>query len=227
MAAGVVGMIAMGVDAASSRRALVMAEEHPAVWAAAGHHPLNRTGPDLDVLRELARHPRVVAIGEVGLDRADEHAGPWPEQQEWFDACCALALELDLAVCVHIRETAPEVEAALRRHPGLRAVIHYWSLDAGWARRFLDLGCHISFAGTLTRQTKEHIREVARIVPEDRLLLETDSPWGTPQGRSGQMRPAWMPDTARRLAELRGWSLERLGEIEKANVKSLFSRVLC
>lgn len=218
----------MGVDAESSRRALRMAEAHPAVWAAAGHHPMNQQPPDLDALRALAAHPRVVAIGEVGLDRSeDEHVGPWPAQQEWFDACCALARQLDLPVCVHIRETAAEVEATLRRHPGVRSVIHYWALDAGWARRFLDLDCFISFAGTITRASKEHVREVARMVPEDRLLIETDAPWGTPQGRSGPMRPAWLVDTARRLAELRGWSPERLSEIEKANVSSLFPRVSC
>ena len=227
VAAGVVGLIAMGVDATSSRRAVAMAEQHPAVWAAAGHHPMNQAPPDLEAIRELTRHPRVVAIGEVGLDRStDEHVGPWPQQQEWFDACCALAVETDLAVCVHIRDTAAEVEATLRRHPGLRSVIHYWSLEVEWARRFLDLGCFISFAGTLTRKSKAHIREVARMVPDDRLLLETDAPWGTPQGRSGVMRPAWMLDTAQRLAELRGWSLDQLAEVEKANVRSLFPRVV-
>lgn len=228
MAAGVTGMIAMGVDAASSRRAVDMADAHPAVWAAAGHHPMNHEPPDFAALRRLAEHPRVVAIGEVGLDRSDdEHVGPWAAQEAWFDDCCALALDVGLPVCVHVRETAAEVEAALRRHPGLRAVIHYWALDREWARRFLDLGCFISFAGTLTRQSKEQIREVARMVPEDRLLLETDAPWGTPQGRTGPMRPAWMLDTARRLAELRGWRLEQLAEIEKANVRSLFPRLSC
>jgi TatD DNase family protein len=215
----------MGVDAASSRAALDMAGAHPAVWAAVGHHPLNQAPPDLAALRELAAHPRAVAIGEVGLDRADEHAGPWPDQLEWFDQLCDLALELELAVCVHIRETAFEVHEALSRRPGIRGVIHYWSLDADWARRFLDLGLHISFAGTVTRASKEHIREVARLVPEDRLLLETDSPWGTPRGRSGPMRPAWMLETAAAVAQLRGWSLEHLAEVERANVAALFPRL--
>ena len=225
MAAGVEAMIAMGVDAASSRRALEMAEAHPALWAAAGHHPLNESGPDLDELRRLAAHPRAVAIGEVGLDRADEHAGPWPDQERWFGDLCDLALELDLPVCVHIRETAAEVHRALAARPGLRGVIHYWSLDADWARRFLDLGFHISFAGTVTRASKEHIREVARLVPDDRLLLETDAPWGTPRGRSGSMRPAWLVDTALAVAEARGWSLERLAEVERGNVAELFPKV--
>jgi TatD DNase family protein len=227
VAAGVCGLIAMGVDAESSRRALEMAEAHPAVWAAAGHHPLNSQPPDLARLRALASHPRLVAIGEAGLDRADEHAGPWPEQLDWFAAQCELAVELGLPICVHIRDTAAEVHEVLARFAprGLRAVIHYWSLDVGWARRFLDLGCHLSFAGTITRKSKEHIREVARIVPDDRLLLETDAPWGTPQGRSGPMRPAWMVETAEKLAEVRGVTLDRLAEVERANVSRLFPKL--
>jgi TatD DNase family protein len=226
VAAGVETLVAMGVDGSSSRLALEMAERHPAVWAAVGHHPMNSEAPDISALRALAAHPRAVAIGEVGLDRAeDEHVGPWPEQQRWFADLCSLAVELDMAVCVHIRETAREVHDELRRHPGLRGVIHYWSLDSEWARRFLDLGMFISFAGTVTRTSKEHIRQVARLVPEDRLLLETDAPWGTPRGRSGPMRPAWMVDTARAVAELRGWSLEQLAEIERRNVRELFPKV--
>jgi TatD DNase family protein len=227
VAAGVTRLIAMGVDAETTRGAIAMAEEHPAVFAAAGHHPMNKIAPDLDELRQLAEHERVVAIGEVGLDHADrDDVGPFDEQQKWFHALLAFALEVDLPVCVHIRESADDVHRVLAEHKGLRGVIHYWSLDADWARRFLELGFHISFAGTLTRKSKEHIREVARLVPEDRLLLETDAPWGTPQGRSGPMRPAWMVDTARALAELRGWDLEKLAEIELANVRSLFSRIV-
>jgi TatD DNase family protein len=228
VAAGVGGLIAMGTDAATSRGAIAMAEAHPAVWAAAGHHPMNTGPPDLPELRRLAAHPRVVAIGEVGLDHsAGEHVGPHDAQEDWFRSLIALALEVGLPVCVHIRDSADDVLRVLAEHPGLPGVIHYWSLDAAYARRFLDLGFHISFAGTLTRTSKEHVREVAKMVPEDRLLLETDAPWGTPRGRSGPMRPAWMMDTAQALAEIRGLSLAELAEIEMANVSSLFSRFSC
>jgi TatD DNase family protein len=225
--AGVSRIIAMGVDAETTKGAIAMAREHPAVFAAAGHHPMNKTAPDLDELRRLAGHERVVAIGEIGLDHADrDDVGPFDQQETWFQALLELALELDLPVCVHIRDSAVDVHRVLAAHKGVRGVIHYWSLDAEWARRFLELGFSISFAGTLTRASKEHIREVARLVPDDRLLLETDAPWGTPQGRSGPMRPAWMVDTARALAELRGWDLDRLAAIELANVRSLFSRIV-
>jgi TatD DNase family protein len=224
-AAGVTDLVAMGVDAASSRRVVEWSETLPGVWAAVGHHPLNQAGPDLDLLRALAGRPRVVAVGEVGLDHADEHRGPHDAQEEWFRSCCRLALELGLPVCVHTRECTEAVYAALREHPGLTGVMHYWVLDWDWARRFLDLGFFISFSGVVTRSSRAELREVARRVPADRLLLETDAPWGTPRGREGRMRPAWMIDTARVLAEVRGIGLEALAELEWANVRTLFPRL--
>lgn len=224
-AAGVTDLVAMGVDAATSRQVVEWAETRPGVWAAVGHHPLNQQGPDLDLLRDLAARRGVVAIGEVGLDHADEHRGPHDAQEEWFRGCCELALELGLPVCVHTRDSTEAVHAALRRHPGLTGVMHYWVLDWEWARRFLDLGLFISFSGVVTRASRDELREVARRVPADRLLLETDAPWGTPRGREGRMRPAWMVDTARTLAEVRGMSLEELAELEWANVRTLFPRM--
>ena len=224
-AAGVSDLVAMGVDAASSRRVVEWSESRPGVWAAVGHHPLNQAGPDLDLLRELAARPRVLAVGEVGLDHADEHRGPHDAQEEWFRGCCELALELRLPVCVHTRECTEAVYAVLRAHPGLTGVMHYWVLDWEWARRFLDLGFFISFSGVVTRSSRDELRDVARRVPADRLLLETDAPWGTPRGREGRMRPAWMIDTARVLAEVRGIGLEQLAELEWANVRTLFPRL--
>jgi TatD DNase family protein len=223
-AAGVSDLFAMGVDGATSRQVVEWAGSLPGVWAAVGHHPLNSCGPDVGLLRSLASSPRVVAIGEVGLDHVDEHRGPHDAQLEWFDACCSLALELDLPVCVHIRGTEREVWEVLRVRPGLRGVIHYWSLPWEWAERFLALGFYVSFAGTLTRASKEVVREVCGRAPLDRLLLETDAPWGTPRGRSGPMRPAWMVDTARTMAEVRGLSLEELDGVVRENVARLFTR---
>jgi TatD DNase family protein len=224
-AAGVTDVIAMGVDAHTSRQVTNWADTRPGVWAAVGHHPLNQVGPDLALLRELAQHHHVVAIGEVGLDHADEHRGPHDAQEEWFRDCCELALELGLPVCVHTRECTEAIYAAVRAHPGLAGVMHYWVLDWKWARRFLDLGFFLSFSGVVTRSSRDELRDVARRVPADRLLIETDAPWGTPRGREGRMRPAWMVDTAQTLAELRGISLEELAELEWANVRTLFPRV--
>ena len=224
-AAGVTDLVAMGVDARTSRQVVGWSETRPGVWAAVGHHPLNQVGPDLAVLRELAARPRVVAIGEVGLDHADEHRGPHEAQEEWFHRCCELALELGLPVCVHTRESTEAVHAVLRMHRGITGVMHYWVLGWDWAERFLDLGLFISFSGVVTRSSRDELREVARRVPADRLLVETDAPWGTPRGREGGMRPAWMVDTARTVAEVRGMSLEELSELERANARRLFPRL--
>ena len=224
-AAGVTDLIAVGVDVLTSRQVVEWSESKPGVWAAVGHHPLNQVGPDLTLLRELAVRPRVVAIGEVGLDHADQHRGPHDAQEEWFHGCCELALELGLPVCVHTRESTQAVYDALRAHPGLTGVMHYWVLDWEWARCFLDIGFFISFSGVLTRSSREALREVARRVPGDRLLIETDAPWGTPRGREGKMRPAWMVDTARALAETRGISLQDLAELLWVNVTRLFPRL--
>ena len=223
--AGVTRVVAMGVDGPSSEGAVRLAEQHRAVFAAAGHHPLNQSGPDLALLRRLATHPRVVAIGEVGLDHADEHRGPHDQQEIWFHSLCELALELDLPVCVHTRECTDEVFAAIRSHPGLRGVMHYFNLEAVWAERFLGLGFYISFSGVVTRASRADLREVARTVPADRLLVETDAPWGTPRGRSGAMRPAWMRDTAELVAELRGLSIEEFAALELGNARALFTKL--
>ena len=223
--AGVADLIAMGVDAPTSRQVVEWAHTKPGVWAAVGHHPLNQAGPDLSLLRELAGDRRVVAIGEVGLDHEDEHRGPHQAQAEWFHACCALALDLGLPVRVHTRGCEGDVYEALRSHPGIAGVMHYWTLEWEWARRFLDLGLFISFSGVITRAARAGLREIAARVPADRLLFETDAPWGTPRGRSGKMRPAWMVDTARTLAEVRGIPLELLVELERTNVRTLFPRL--
>lgn len=224
-AAGVTDLIAMGVDGPSSRQSVAWSQSLVGVWAAVGHHPLNQQGPDLGELRGLARHPRVVAIGEIGLDGEDEHRGPWEAQLEWFESTLLLAEECELPVSVHIRGTEEDAWSVLRRHPAVRGVMHYWSLDWEWAERFLELGFMLSFSGIVTRASRDGVREVARRMPADRLVLETDAPWGTPRGRSGPMRPAWMVDTARTVAEVRGLTLEQLDALQRSNVERVFTRL--
>jgi len=222
---GVEAFIAVGVDEKTSALALDWARGNAFVWAGVGHHPLNRTGPDLARLRALCQDPRVVAVGEVGLDAQDPERGPEAAQREWFDSCCDLALEMSLPVCVHIRETAQDVYDVLAGHPGLGGVIHYWSLGWEWAERFLELGFHLSFSGVATRATQQQVREVARRMPPERLLLETDAPWGLSRGRSGSMRAAWILDTRQVIAEERQLSGPELDELEWGNALRLFSRL--
>ena len=222
---GVEAVVAVGVDLATSATALEFARRRPGVWAAVGHHPLNSSPPDLLALRALAQDQRVVAVGEVGLDHADPERGPEDEQEEWFEACCGLALSLQLPVLVHVRETAEQVLAQLSAHRGLTGVIHYWTLDWAWAERFLAAGFHISFSGLVTRASRDDLRRIAAALPEDRILLETDAPWGTPRGRSGPMRAAWIKSTLEVVAEARGLTPEEMSELEWANALRLFRRL--
>jgi TatD DNase family protein len=226
--AGVTRMITVGTDLASSRRAVERAARLEPVFAAAGHHPANSEDPDLQAFRDLLARDEVVAVGEIGLDGGDgEEYAQMERQLGWFGSMCDLALEFGLPVSVHVRDAADLAYRALRARPGLTGVMHYFSLGPEWAERFLDLGFHLSFAGLITRATRGELREVARACPADRLLLETDSPFGQPatRKREPQNRPAYLVDTAKVVAELRNISLDELAEIELNNAISLFHRI--
>jgi len=216
-------MVAVGVDLDRSRRAVALAHRHDQVWAAVGHYPLEPAELDLDALRELATDPRVVAIGEIGLDF--EHVGGIAKevQVDRFDQLLTMARELDLPVSVHNRGADYEVESAIRRHRGLRGVMHYFALDWDHAQAFLAVGFYLSFAGLVTRPSRGALREVVKRCPEDRLLLETDSPYGNAQKRMGvPNRPAYLIDTAELVAQLRGVTTQQVAELESANAFALF-----
>ncbi len=224
--AGVAAMISVGVDLDDSRRCLELASVHPEVFAGVGHHPTNRFPPDWEAISELAVEPRVVVVGEVGIDLLGDDREPESVQREWLHQACALALELGLPVSIHTRESAAAVHDVISAHPGLTGVMHYFALDWGWAERFLDLGFHLSFSGLVTRPSRDALREVARRCPADRLLLETDAPYGSPHGRVKEPnRPAWVVETATLVAGLRGITLEALAEQEARNAAALFTRL--
>jgi TatD DNase family protein len=219
-------MVTMGVDAARSRMAIQLAHDHLEVWAAIGHHPTETSPQDVDDLRGLVSDPRVVAVGEVGLDFEQEGAPPPAEQVSRLHQLCTLAVEVDLPISIHNRGAAAEIAEIIAAHPGLRGVMHYFALEWDWAQRFLDLGFYLSFAGLVTRPSRHTLRDVVRQCPADRLLLETDSPYGNAHKRMGeQNRPAYLIDTAELVAELRGISLDDLGNLESANALSLFRRM--
>jgi TatD DNase family protein len=223
--AGVTRMIAMGVDLPRSRRALGLAHEYPEVFAGIGHHPTEPSPPDIAAMRLLCADPRAVAIGEVGLD-FEEPGPPHEVQAARLDEVFALAIEVDLPVSIHNRGAGFELLAAIQRHPGLRGVMHYFALEWDWAERFLDLGFYLSFAGLVTRPSRSALRDVVKRCPVDRLLLETDSPYGNAHKRMGvPNRPAFLLDTATLVAELRGIGLEELAETEHANAVALFQKM--
>ena len=219
-------IIAMGVDLARSRGAVEVATRYEEVWAGVGHHPLDPVQPDVDAMRELAGDANAVVIGEIGLD-FEHPGGPDRDHQlSVLDAMFSLATEVDLPVSIHNRGAERELLAAIDEYPRLRGVMHYFTLEWEWAQRFLEAGFYLSFAGVITRPSRALLRDVVKQCPADRLLLETDSPYGNAQKRMGvPHRPAYLVDTAELVAELRGTSLEALAEQERANAYALFKKM--
>jgi len=214
------------VDLDRSSNAVSLSHAYEEVWAGVGHHPLETSEPDLASLAQLAKDEMVVVVGEIGLDF--EHVGaPHRELQiARLDQMFSLALDNDLPVSVHNRGAGQEILDAISSHRGIRGVMHYFALDWESAQRFLAAGFYLSFAGLITRPSRDALREVVKRCPADRLLLETDSPYGNPQKRMGEPnRPAFLIDTAELVAELRGISVEQLADQERANAITLFQKM--
>ena len=187
-AAGVECMVALGTTIASSRATVALAETYPSVYAAVGIHPNTcaEAGPgDWDAIVGLLDHPRVVALGETGLDRYWDHA-PIELQRDYFDRHLRLSQVRDRPVVIHCRDAQADVLPMLReaaaRGP-LRGVLHAFSGDAEFAAECLALGLYVSFAGNVTYTNKKFqvLREAAAGIPADRILIETDSPYLTPE----------------------------------------------
>jgi TatD DNase family protein len=224
---GVAQLVVPGVDVASSRSALALAGAHPGrVFAAVGTHPHDASTLDTDALqaeRELAREPGIVAIGEIGLDFY-RNLSPPEVQRDALVAQLALARETQLPVILHNRDSHAEMIALLRAHgQGVRGVFHCFIGDQQMARDALDLGYWLSFAGPLTYPRNTALAEVAAWAPLDRLLVETDSPYLTPQPFRGKRNePRHVALTAQRLAELRGLSFEEVAQATTRNAAAVF-----
>ncbi len=172
-----------GCDLDSSRQAIGIAERYPFVYAAVGVHPEDCAGwqdTDVDELRSLAAHPKVVAIGEIGLDYYWKENPPREFQQRVFRAQLALAWELDLPVIVHDREAHGDCLSIIREFPQVRGVFHCFSGSAEMAKELVGLGWMISFTGALTYKNARKAVEAAQAVPLDRIMIETDSPYMAP-----------------------------------------------
>src|SRR3989442_7388431 len=227
VAGGVTRMIDPGVDLASSRAALALAQTHPGVvFAGVGVHPHDATTYSDEVgehLREMARSPEVVAIGEFGLDYF-RMLSPRDVQRAVFCAHLQLARACDLPCIIHVRDSHDDVIELLRSHgQGLRGVFHCFSGDVDQAEECLAFeGFLLSFAGTLTRQGNA-LPEVAHIAPLDRLLVETDSPYLVPQPlRVKRNEPLFVKHVAEKLAEIRGITFEEIAQATTANAVRLF-----
>ena len=224
-AAGVRRILTVGIDGASCRAALGAAEEFPQVYAAVGRHPNSARGfddADLAELDALAVHPRCVAIGETGLDFYRDTA-PVADQQRAFAAQIALARRTAKPLVIHTRAAEqPTLDQLAAEAQGLTVVLHCFSMPAH-LQECLDRGYWISFAGNVTYPSAGDLAEAARAVPEDRLLVETDAPFLSPQPvRRERNQPANVAHTLAFVAGVRGVAPAALGAAVEANAARVF-----
>jgi TatD DNase family protein len=214
-AAGVGRLVTIGTDAESSRAAAALAERHADVYAAVGIHPHDASRADEIALAEvtaLARHPRVVAVGEIGLDYF-RNLSPRRAQLDALRAQLALAREVRKPVLLHCRDAHAELleVLAVEGLPERGGIMHCFSGDVAVARRCLDLGLVLSIAGPVTYPNARGLPDVVRLAPADWLVVETDCPYLPPQPWRGQRNePSYLATTAARVAELRGTDLAAL-----------------
>lgn len=216
-----------GCDIVTSKKAVALAAQYPHVYAAVGYHPENcapYTPSDLDVLRKMARNPKVVAIGEIGLDYYWEQNPPRELQQEVFRAQLALAQELNLPVIVHDRDAHADCLAIVKEFPAVRGVFHCYSGSVEMARELWKLGWYTGFDGPVTYKNARKTVEVAQEVPMDQLLLETDSPYMAPVPKRGERNDSRnIRHIAEKIAELRGMTADEVIRIAADNGRRLFA----
>ena len=227
--AGVSGMVAVATDAASSLACLQMAEQHAQVFASVGVHPNDchmATKDDWDAVQHLARHPKVVGIGETGLDRYWDTC-PIELQNQWLDRHISLSFELNKPLIIHMRDCEDDILQSLQRNQRdgqILGIMHSFTGKWETAKACLDLGMYISFAGMVTFKNAANLRAIATRIPADRLLIETDSPYLTPHPHRGKRpnEPAMVKFTAECLAECRGEPAAKIKRLTTENAHQVF-----
>lgn len=227
-AAGVTGFITIGAGDGleGNTKAVALAQQHTDMFAAVGLHPHDAdqfNDTTIARLQALAQQPRVVAIGEIGLDYHYDLATK-ANQRAALEAQLALAGTCNLPYIIHNRDAATDLLPILRQwsppHPG---VIHCFTGDAATARQFLDLGLYLSIPGVVTFKNAEAVREAIITIPLDRLLIETDAPYLAPMPHRGKRNePAYMVATAERIATILGKSAADIGEVTAHNTRVFF-----
>lgn len=224
---GVTEMAVVGFDEPTIKRALELKDQFQEVYAIIGWHPTDAGTYSDGVetrLREWLQGERVVGVGETGLDYYWDTA-PHDVQKEVFARQIALSKEVNKPFIVHNRDATEDVYEVIKseRVGPAQGVMHSFNLGPEWAKRFLDLGMYISFSGVLTFKNTSEIRETAKYVPLDRILVETDAPYLAPEPKRGRRNePGYTRYVAECLAEVRGISLEEIAEITTKNAHRLF-----
>lgn len=225
-----IGVITISTNEASWSKVDKLSRDNPSIWGAIGLHPCE-IGPEtlinlnglMNGINELVEgNDKLVAIGEIGLDyyHSTEHVG---DQKVIFSELLRYSLEKKIPVILHCRNAYGDMLTILRRYPGLKGVVHCYSGSLRQAKEYLDLGLHISFTGMLTYKSNSELREISKIVPMDRLLLETDAPFLSPQSSRGQRNtPKGILEIAQMHSEIRGVPLDEILRETTNNAKQLF-----
>jgi len=224
--ASVGNIVNIGFDLDGSVKGVELAEQHNGLYATVGIHPHNAIRLDQNVLNklgEISRHPKVVAIGEIGLDYY-RNLSPREAQKKAFEAQLFLAGELELPVVIHDREAHSDILEIISRFKGkVRGIMHCFSGDKEMAEQIIELGFLVSFAGNVTYPNAHKLRETARWIDLDSILIETDSPWLPPQAMRGKRNePCFLPFIAREIAELKGIATEELADATTMNAKEIY-----
>ncbi|XZE36573.1 TatD family hydrolase [Pirellulaceae bacterium SH501] len=228
---GLEGILCVAVDGETSRECLEIAQSHSMVRSSVGIHPNyahQAKSGDWDLIASLANEPRVVALGETGLDKHWDDC-PFPLQQSNFAAHWQLSRATGLPVIIHMRDCEEEMLAALESeyvHGRLNGVMHSFAGSLATAMKCLEMGLFVSFAGMLTYKKSVELREVAKQIPIERLLLETDCPYLSPEPNRSKRpnEPSWMVHTAKVLADVKSMEVVELRSITAENTKRLFAR---
>ncbi|MAF12505.1 hydrolase TatD [Candidatus Poribacteria bacterium] len=226
-AAGVRGVLNVGIDVPSSLAAVAVAENTDLCWATVGLHPHDAAAwtPELaDELRDIAGRPRVGAIGETGLDYYRDLA-PRDSQETAFRGQIELSIDLGLPLVVHNRDATDDVLAILGEYAGsVRPLLHCFGGPGDVASRAVEMGCVLGIGGTVTYPKSQALRDAVAVLPDGSFVLETDSPWLTPQFRRGRRNePAYVAAVAEKVAEARGASVDAVAATTTQAARSLFS----
>ncbi|MBQ8894311.1 MAG: TatD family hydrolase [Clostridia bacterium] len=224
-AAGVTRLINSGSTHASCERALELTRQYDFIYASIGIYPhdtMELENGGMKYLREMAQQPKVVAIGEIGLDYYYDGT-PKPIQQKWFHQQLELAEELKLPVVIHSRDAIRDTLEILRQHPNNTGIFHCYSGSVESLREVVELGWSISMGGVVTFKNSRVTKEVAAAVPADRLMLETDSPYLAPVPYRGKRNTsAYLPEVMAEIARLRGATPEEIERITDENACRMF-----
>ena len=230
IASGVTRILTVGAGygAVSANRAVELAERYPQVWASVGLHPHDAAQkPDIAELKKLAQHPKVVAIGETGLDFVKE-LSPRDSQYDAFDKQIDLALEVGKPLIIHSRGAGNDCLRMLESKDAKRVggVFHCYAEDAEFATSLSRIGFFVSFPGVLTFKKSESTRAVCSQIPLDQILIETDAPYMAPEPLRGKRcEPSYVVETAKCLASIKGVTLEEVARITTRNTLKLFSNM--